>query len=143
VPDAQPTSARSPGRSGVSRSGTLVGLVLLGQLVLLEPGCLPQEKLSSYSRAWMEGPGESSPDAATGVSTGLDASAGGGAVGGSGGSSSGASSGSGGEFGDAGDGGPDAGTEATSIDAGPTGAEASGISLTTPLTDAGTAPLGP
>jgi hypothetical protein len=142
VPDAQPPSARSPGRSGA-----LVGLALLAQVVLLEPGCLPQEKLSSYSRAWTDAPAESSPDAATGESTGFDGSAGSAdAVGGNGGSSSDISSGSGGAFADAGDtsdGEPDASTEPTSIDAGPTESDAGGIPLTTPLTDASTAPVGP
>ena len=64
-------------------------------------------------------------------------------MGGNGGSSSDASGGELADAGDPGGGEPDASTEATSIDAGPTGSDASGISLTTPLTDAGTAPLGP
>jgi hypothetical protein len=138
VLDAQPSSARSPGRSGA-----LVGLALLAQVVLLGPGCLPQEKLSSYSRAWTKGPPESS---ATGESTGFDASVGSGTAGGNGGSSSDPTSGSGGEF--AGAGGtsgaePDASTRPTSIDAGLTKSDAGAIPLTTSLTDAGTAPLGP
>jgi hypothetical protein len=146
VPDAPPSSAGSPGRPGVSRSGAWVGLALLAQVLLLEPGCLPQEKLSSYSRAWTEGPAEGSPDAANGESTGFDASAGGGgALGGNGGSSNDASNASGSELADAdapSDGEPDASTEPTSLDAGPTESDAGGVPLTTPLTDAGAA-LGP
>jgi hypothetical protein len=139
VPDAQPSSARSPGRSGVSRSGALVGLALLAPAALLGPGCLPQEKLSSYSRGGSNESIESSPDAATGESTGLDAS--GGDTGGDG-SSSDTGASNGGELADAG-GASDGEPDPTSIDAGPTGSDAGGLPLTTSLPDAGTAALDP
>lgn len=150
MPDAQPSSTGFPGRPGASPSGALVRLALLAQVVLLEPACLPQEKLSSYSRASTDAPAEGAPDAATTESTERDASAGsGGALAGNGGTSGGGNGGindSGGAPVDARDtsgGELDASATPTSIDAAPTDSDAGAVPLTTPLTDAGSTPLAP
>lgn len=150
MPDAQPSLAGSPAaRSGAARSYPLLRLALLAQVCWLEPGCLPQEKLSSYSRAWTDGPAERTPDAATDVSPALDASAGtGGTAGNGAGTSTGGSAGAGGSGGladaSAPSGGvPDASAEPTALDAGLAEPDGGGIPLTTTPTDASSAPVEP